>query len=99
MLALQGSQYTSLASGKHCREAGARASMGSAGDCYDNVLCESLFATLECELVDRYTFRSRGEAGRAVFQFIEGWYNPRRRHSSIGQVSAARYEAEYALAA
>ena len=73
--------------------------MGSVGDCYDNALCESFFATLECELLDRHSFRSRQEAGRAVFEFIEGWYNLHRRHSSIGQVSPVRYEMEYAIAA
>ncbi|MCJ7566361.1 MAG: IS3 family transposase [Anaerolineales bacterium] len=88
----QGSQYTSLAFGKRCREAGIRPSMGSVGDCYDNALCESFFATLECELLDRRRFGSREEAGRAVFEFIEGWYNPHRRHSSIGYASPVRYE-------
>ena len=50
--------------------------MGSVGDCYDNAMCESFFATLECELLDRQRFRSHGEAKRALFEFIEGWYNP-----------------------
>ena len=77
----QGSQYTSIAFGNRCREAGVRPSMGSVGDCYDNALCESFFATLECELLDRRAFRSQEEARRAVFAFIEGWYNPHRRHS------------------
>jgi putative transposase len=95
----QGSQSTSLAFGKRCREANVRLSMGSVGDCYDNALCESFFATLECELLDRHSFRSRQQAGRAVFEFIEGWYNPHRRHSSIGQISPAKYEMEYAIAA
>ena len=95
----QGSQYTSLAFGKRCREANVRPSMGSVGDCYDNALCESFFATLECELLNRHRFRSRDQAGRAVFEFIEGWYNPYRRHSSIGYASPVRYEREYALAA
>jgi len=95
----QGSQYTSLAFGKRCREAGVRPSMGSVGDAYDNALCESFFATLQCELLDRHRFRSRDEAGRAVFEFIEGWYNPHRRHSSIAYASPVRYEREYALAA
>ena len=95
----QGSQYTSLAFGKRCREANVRPSMGSVGDCYDNALCESFFATLECELMDRHSFQTQREAGRSVFEFIEGWYNPHRRHSSIGQVSPARYEIEHALAA
>jgi putative transposase len=95
----QGSQYTSFAFGKRCREVGIRPSTGSAGDCYDNALVESFFATLECELLDRRKFQTRAEASRAVFEFIEGWYNPIRRHSSIGQVSPMRYEKEYALAA
>jgi putative transposase len=95
----QGSQYTSLAFGKRCREANVRPSMGSVGDCYDNALCESFFATLECELLDRRSFRSREEAGRVVFEFIEGWYNPHRRHSSIGYASPVRYEMANAYAA
>ncbi len=95
----QGSQYTSLAFGKRCREAGVRPSMGSVGDAYDNALCESFFATLECELVDRYRFRSPEEAARAVFEFIEGWYNPHRRHSSLGYASPVRYELSHAQAA
>ena len=95
----QGSQYTSLAFGKRCRDAGVRPSMGSIGDCYDNALCESFFATLECELLDLQSFQSRVVAGRAVFEFIEGWYNPHRRHSSIGYASPMRYEIEHACAA
>ena len=88
----QGSQYTSIAFGKRCRTAGVRPSMGSVGDCYDNALCESFFATLECELIDRQRFRSQAEARMAVFEFIEGWYNPRRRHSAIGYLSPINYE-------
>lgn len=95
----RGSQYTSFAFGKRCREVGIRPSMGSAGDCYDNALAESFFATLECELLERKKFRTREEAARAVFEYLEGWYNPYRRHSSIGQISPMRYEMEYALAA
>ncbi len=88
----QGSQYTSIAFGARCRQAGVRPSMGSVGDCYDNAMCESFFATLECELLDRRRFRSHAEARRAVFEFIEGWYNPRRRHSAIGYLSPIDYE-------
>ena len=88
----QGSQYTSIAFGKRCREAGVRPSMGSVSDCYDNALRESFFATLECELLDRCRFRSQVEARMAVFEFIEGWYNPRRRHSAIGYLSPMDYE-------
>jgi putative transposase len=88
----QGSQYTSLAFGTRCREAGVRPSMGSVGDAYDNALCEAFFATLECELLDRRRFRSQAEARMAVFAFIEGWYNPRRRHSALGYLSPVEYE-------
>ena len=75
-----GSQYTSLAFGSRCREAGVRPSLGSVGDCFDNAMCESFFATLECELIDRRRFATKAEARMAIFRFIEGWYNPRRRH-------------------
>ncbi len=88
----QGSQYTSIAFGQRCAKAGVKPSMGSVGDCYDNAMCESFFATLECELLDRQRFRSQAEARRAVFEFIEGWYNPRRRHSSIGYLSPINFE-------
>ena len=67
-------QYTSLAFGKRCQEAGVRPSMGSVGDAYDNAMCESFFATLECELPDRRRFMSQAEAKMACFSFIEGWY-------------------------
>jgi len=88
----QGSQYTSLAFGQRCRQAEVRPSMGSVGDCFDNALCESFFATLECELLDRQRFRSPDEARRAVFDFIESWYNLQRRHSSLGYLSPADFE-------
>ena len=88
----QGSQYTSLAFGKRCKEAGVRPSMGSRGDAYDNAMCESFFATLECELIDRRRFQTNAEAKMAVFQFIEGWYNPHRRHSGIDYLSPVGYE-------
>ncbi len=95
----QGSQYTSIAFGKRCREAGVRPSMGSVADCFDNALCESFFATLGCELLDRHRFRSQKEALGAVFEFIEGWYNPHRRHSSLDYASPTRYEMVHAHAA
>jgi putative transposase len=91
-----GGQYTSIAFGHRCREAGIRPSMGSVGDCFDNALCESFFATLECELLDRTSFRNPAEARPVVFQFIEGWYNPHRRHSAIDYLSPNRYEALHA---
>ena len=89
----QGSQYTSIAFGMRCKEAGVRPSMGSVGDAYDNALCESFFATLECELLDRSRFRSRAEARLAIFEFIEGFYNRRRRHSALGYQSPVAFEA------
>ena len=88
----QGCQYTSLAFGQRCREAGVRPSMGSVGDAYDNALCESFFATLECELLDRQRFPTQADARLAVFDFIEGWYNPRRRHSSLDYLSPMIFE-------
>ena len=88
----QGCQYTSIAFGLRCREAGVRPSMGSVGDAYDNALCESFFATLECELLDRRRFRTQAEAKMAVFDFIEGFYNPHRRHSALGHESPVNYE-------
>jgi putative transposase len=89
----QGSQYTSLAFGKRCKEAGVRPSMGSVGDAYDNAMCESFFATLERELLDRRRFTSQAEARMACFSFIEGWYNPVRLHSALGYRSPMAYEA------
>jgi putative transposase len=93
-----GCQYTSYAFGHRCREAGVVPSMGSVGDCYDNALCESFFATLECELLDRRSFETQAEARAAVFHFIEGWYNPHRRHSALGQLSPAEFEKRAAAA-
>ena len=88
----QGSQYTSVAFGLRCKEAGVRPSMGSVGDAYDNAMCESFFATLECELLDRRKFPTKAEARMAVFSFIEGRYNPGRRHSALGYKSPIDYE-------
>lgn len=88
----QGCQYTSIAFGLRCKRAGVRPSMGSVADCYDNAMCESFFATLECELLDRKPLHTQVEARMAVFDFIEGWYNPHRRHSSIGYESPNAFE-------
>ena len=90
----QGCQYTSLAFGNRCKEAGVRPSMGSVGDAYDNAMCESFFATLECELLERRRFVSQAQARMAVFTFIEGFYNPVRLHSALGYRSPVRYEQE-----
>ena len=91
----QGSQYTSVAFGKRCRQAGVRPSMGSVGDCYDNALCESFFASLECELLDRRRFATKTDARLALFQYIEGFYNTRRRHSSLGYLSPVNFERSF----
>ena len=89
----QGSQYTSLAFGKRCSEAGVRPSMGSVGDAYDNAMAESFFSTLEAELLSRRRFASQAEAKMACFSYIEGWYNPARLHSGLGYRSPMTYEA------
>jgi putative transposase len=88
----QGSQYTSLAFGSRCREAGVRPSMGSVGDAFDNAMCESFFSTLEAELLSRRRFQSQAEARMACFSYIEGWYNPHRRHSGLGYLSPVAFE-------
>jgi len=88
----QGSQYTSVSFGQRCDKMGVRPSMGSVGDAYDNAMAESFFASLECELLDRRSFQSKTEARLALFTYIEGWYNPRRRHSALGYQSPANFE-------
>ncbi len=87
-----GSQYTSTVFGQRCQEAGIIPSMGTVGDAYDNALAESFFATLECELIDREKFVTRGEARTKIFDYLETWYNPRRRHSSIDYLSPMEFE-------
>ena len=87
-----GCQYTSYAFGKRCQEMGVMPSMGSVGDAYDNAMAESFFATLEKELLDRRRFKSQAEARMAIFEWIEGWYNPHRRHSSLGRISPINFE-------
>jgi putative transposase len=93
----QGTQYTALAFGARCRAAGVRPSMGSVGDCYDNALCASFFATLECELLDRASFRTPAEARAAVFDFIEGWYNTQRRHSALQYASPRAFDEQHTM--
>lgn len=92
----QGSQYTSLEFGKRCKALGVRPSMGSVGDAYDNAMAESFFASLECELLDRKVLKTRTQARLALFTYIEGWYNPRRRHGALGQLSPANFEMKHA---
>ena len=90
----QGSQYTSLAFGARCREMGVRPSMGSVGDAYDNAMAESFFASLECELLKRTVLPTKSAARIELFSYIEGWYNPRRRHSSIDMMAPNAFEAK-----
>jgi putative transposase len=88
----RGGQYRSLAFGKTLRDSGIMASMGSRGDAYDNAAAESVIATIKTELVNRNRFKTKDEARLAVFRYIEGFYNPLRRHSSLGYMSPAEYE-------
>jgi len=91
----QGSQYTSIAFGNRCKEMGVRPSMGSVGDAYDNAMAESFFATLECELIARRSWKTKTEARLAVFTWIESWYNPRRRHSGLNYQSPNNFERKH----
>ncbi|MEV4096236.1 integrase core domain-containing protein [Streptosporangium saharense] len=84
-------------SGSAAPRPGVRPSTGRTGTCFDNAITESFFASLECELLDRRTFRTRPEAERVVFAHIEGFYNPRRRHSANDRLSPAEYERRQAL--
>ena len=93
-----GCQYPWLLFGQHCQAVGIRCSMGSVGDCYDNALAESFFATLECELLDGRTFRTHPEARTALFDYIEGFYNRQRRHSALGYLSPEAYERRWPTA-
>jgi putative transposase len=69
--------------------------MGSVGNAYDNAMAESFVASLECELIDRRSFQSKAEARLALFTYIEGWYNPRWRHSGLGRIAPAEFERRY----
>jgi putative transposase len=88
----RGSQYGSLAFGKTLRDSGLMRSMGSKGDAYDNAAAESFMATIKTELIYRNRFKTKDEARLAIFRYIEGFYNPVRRHSSLGHKSPAEYE-------
>jgi putative transposase len=87
-----GSQYTSWAFGRRLRSAGLLGSMGSIGDCYDNSVAESFFGTLQLELLDEHRWDTRRQLALALFDWIETWYNPQRRHSYCGQLSPTDYE-------
>lgn len=87
-----GCQYTSYAFGKRCQEMNVMPSMGSVGDAYDNAMAESFFATLEREVLNRRCFKTHAEARLAIFEWIEGWYNPHRRHSALDYLSPVNFE-------
>jgi putative transposase len=69
--------------------------MGAVDDAYDNAMAESFFATLECELIDRRSWPTKTEARLALFTYIEGWYNSRRRHGALGKMSPANFERKH----
>jgi putative transposase len=94
----QGSQYTAAAFSKRLERLGIRASMGSVGDCFDHALVESFYATLECELIDRWAWKTKAEARLEVFYWIEAIYNRTRRHSALGYLSPIEYEATLSMA-
>jgi putative transposase len=87
-----GTQYTSWAFGKRLREAGLPGSMGTVGDCHDNSMMESFWGAMQPELLDRRQWKTREELANAIFEWVECWYNPKRRHSSIGMLSPVEFE-------
>jgi putative transposase len=85
-------QYTALLFTGRGEQAGISVSMGSVGDCFDNAVCESFHASLKKELIHRRPWPTRAEARSAIFRYIEGWFNPRRRHSTLEYLSPADHE-------
>ena len=92
-----GSQYTAVIFGQRCELLGIDVSLGSVGDCYDNAVCEAFHSTLKRELVHRRPWPTRAELKTAVFEYIEGFYNTTRRHSTLSYHSPARFESLYAM--
>nr|WP_141134791.1 IS3 family transposase [Haloechinothrix alba] len=90
-----GTQYTSWAFGKRLRDAELLGSMGTVGDCYDNSMMESFWGTMQLEILDQRTWETRTQLANAIFEWIECWYNPKRRHSSIGMLSPITYETRH----
>jgi putative transposase len=90
-----GSQYTAWAFGQRLRAAGILPSMGTIGDCYDNSMMESFWGTLQLELLDTKAWETRAELANAIFEWIECWYNPRRRHSRLGMLSPCEFETHH----
>jgi len=89
-------KYTAVLFGKCCERAGVEISMGSVGDCYDNAVCETFHASIKKEGIYRRSWPTRAEARAAVFEYVEGWYNPRRRCSTLGYLSPVQYEQQHA---
>ena len=89
-------QYTAVLFTKRCEKAGIEISMGSVGDCFDNAVCETFHATLKKEKIYRQSWPTRAEARTAIFAYIEGFYNPRRRHSTLGYLSPIQFERHHA---
>jgi hypothetical protein len=81
--------------GKRCAKAGIEISMGSVGDCYDNAVCETFHATIKKEKIYRQSWPTRADARTAIFGYIEGWYNPRRRHSTLDYLSPTEFERQH----
>src|SRR5690606_12381761 len=88
----RGSQFTSWLFGSRLREAGLMGSMGKVASAYDNALMESFWGSMQIELLDRRSWTTRAELGQAIFEWIEGFYNPTRRHSALGYLSPIDYE-------
>jgi len=88
----QGSQYTSLIFTRRCRSVGIDVSMGSRGDCFDNAVLESFHASLKKDLIHRRSWPTKAEARTAVFDYVEAFYNRRRRHSTLGMLSPVQFE-------
>jgi putative transposase len=92
---LEFAQFTAVLFTKRCAKAGIEVSMGSVGDCYDNAVCETFHASLKKEKIYRQSWPTRAVARAAIFEYIEGWYNPRRRHSTLGYLSPIEFERNY----
>ncbi|HLF43564.1 MAG TPA: IS3 family transposase [Acidimicrobiia bacterium] len=90
-----GSQYTSWAFGQRLRQAGLLGSMGTVGDALDNAMAESFFGTLQLELLDRRRWQTRRELAQGIFEYIEAFYNPERRHTKINYLSPTEYETRH----
>ena len=91
----QGCQFTAVLFTTRCAKAGIEVSMGRVGDCYDNAVCETFHASLKKEKIYRQSWPTRAAARTAIFEYIEGWYNPRRRHSTLGYLSPIEFEQQH----